>query len=147
LLRTIREAPNALIWAGLTTLTVIPSAPRYSASASQYTPVASMQACTVVAPCFSSHALNALKPVGLFSTTLFFSRPSANRNEQSSFAFATSIPGCMHYPLVIYLVNAGCRQAGPKILSDLSARVSDRCKNLRYRFQTEGRKRHPVARS
>jgi hypothetical protein len=48
---------------------------------------------------------------------------------------------------VIYLVNTGCRQAGPKILFDLSARVSDRCKNLRDGFQTEGRKRHPVARS
>jgi len=32
---------------------------------------------------------------------------------------------------MIYLVNAGCRQAGPKILFDRSMRVSDCCIDLR----------------
>jgi len=31
---------------------------------------------------------------------------------------------------MIYLVNAGCRHAGPKILSDLLMRVSDCCIDL-----------------
>jgi len=35
-------------------------------------------------------------------------------------------------PLLINLVNAGCRQAGPKILSDLFARVSGGCIDLRH---------------
>ena len=34
-------------------------------------------------------------------------------------------------PQLINLVNAGCRQAGPKILFDLSSRRSDCCNNLR----------------
>jgi len=53
----------------------------------------------------------------------------------------------MQHPLVIYLVNAGCRQAGPKILSDLSARVSGCCKDLRYWLKAKGCARHPAARS
>jgi len=51
----------------------------------------------------------------------------------------------MHHPLVIHLVNAGCRQAGPKILSDLSARVSDCCKDLRHWLKAKGWEQHPVA--
>ncbi len=34
-------------------------------------------------------------------------------------------------PQLINLVNAGCQQAGPKILFDLSSRRSDCCNNLR----------------
>jgi hypothetical protein len=47
---------------------------------------------------------------------------------------------------MIYLVNAGCRQAGPKILSDRSARVSRCCKHLRCGLEAQGARRHPAAR-
>src|SRR6266581_3297049 len=52
----------------------------------------------------------------------------------------------MACPLMIDLANAGCRQAGPKILSDLSARVSGCCKDLRNGRETPGWVRHPAAR-
>jgi hypothetical protein len=48
-------------------------------------------------------------------------------------------------PLAIYLVNAGCRQAGPKILFDLSGEGERPVQNLRYGIFAKGRERHPVA--
>ena len=75
-----------------------------------------------------------MKPFWLFSTTLCLYLLFAKRNAQSSFALATSMP----YPHVIYLVNAGCQRAGPKILSDLCERVSDRCKDLRHWLKVKG---------
>ena len=52
----------------------------------------------------------------------------------------------MARPLLICLVNAGCRQAGPEILFDLFARVSGCCKHLRHGRLAQGRNRHPAAR-
>jgi len=39
---------------------------------------------------------------------------------------------------MIYLVNAGYRQAGPKILSDLFPEGEQRLQHLRHGFKTKG---------
>ena len=50
-------------------------------------------------------------------------------------------------PLLIYLVNTGYRQAGPKILSDLLGEGEWRLQDLHYELEAQGATRHPATQS
>ena len=53
----------------------------------------------------------------------------------------------MTCPLSINLVNAGCRQAGPKILSDLLCEGEWRLQDLQRELEAQGATRHPATQS